>query len=1742
MSLFTKATATRSLFLLGALCSAMGLNAQQANADRSVLSMERNKVDGTPSIIQFSADAHWKAGQEQEIFSKYLGVDGVNTHMVRTYRTTTKANVTTSRYYEYYKGVKFEYGSFTVTEKDGLIHFASGNYYNTSGNPSATPTVAESVAFNKALQFVGASRYMWDDPKMEALIQSRYHRADTSYKPHGILTWVEDYSNGTGDRKMHLAWSFDIYAQLPVSRQKVFVDATDGHILHSNSMIKHTAATGWSKYSRNIPIVTAHVGSTYYLYDSTRGNGVHTLNMNNGTNYASATEFTSTANTWPVIAVDSPALDAHWGGEKVYDYWLSQQGRHSWDDLDGILLQYVHYDVNFDNAYWDGTAMTYGDGSGVASGGFSPLTCLDVTAHEIGHGVCEATANLVYASESGAMNEGLSDCWGATIENFANPFEVDAVAKQPWKIGEEIGGGSPLRSMDFPHNESNPDTYGNNDPFWVNVSGCTPTGGNDQCGVHTNSGVTNKWYYLVVMGGTGTNANGNSYNVNAIGWTSGARILYQTELALGSNATYADFRTTSIAVATTLFGACSAEVQCVTNAWYAVGVGAAFVPCTPQLGFTATTINTTEYVATTTCPASRTMNIGIKPTGTLITGGNPIVNVVAAPYSTAVAGVDYSISGGTMTFIAGDTSTHYATLTVYDNGAINDTKTLVLGFTLNAMGSTATISPLGDSVHITINNNDSAVLLGGPEYHTLNTGTAVTCNLTSAFPGTNKRSRTQWILTAAEMAAAGVRPGVPITQIGFYITSKSSTTAGFTGYAINMANTTASDVGTAFVTAGLVNVFPATTVVTNTGLDTLSFTNNFTWDGTSNVMVQVCYGANAGAYGGNDQMMGIQGGSNICAHNQSGTGTTTGCTLTWSGSGSNLSNARPVMRFKQIVPPSKIATVLGNTRTWNVRSATEVPFYNPSDTALIATVKNPTADLGCTSATLTGAGTGFTLAAFSATTNRSRKEVTINPTTNGSAVTYDATIYLTNTELAGATPSTLYMVKTEQPTDATITGANSTLLTPTLVTGTNFVGFKGTFTVMNNTRIFITDGPLCVTPATTITASGPTTFCAGGSVTLSAPVATGVTYQWQSGTTNIPGATSSSYTTGAAGNYRVIVTSGSCSGTSTATTVTVNTVGAGTISAAGGTTVCTGQSIIFTDATGGGTWSTNDATIATVDAGGAVTGIGAGNTTITYTVTNPCGTAYATQVVTVNASPVVATTTGTAIVCAGSTTALDNTTPSGAWSSASPGVATVSATGVVGGGSAGTTLISYTVSNAAGCVTSATTMVTVNAVPVATITASGPTTFCPTGSVTLSAPTGSGLSYQWQSGGADIPGATNSTYFTNTGADYTVVITNANNCSATSAVTTVTIDVSATVTPAVSIAAAPGLVLCSVPTTITFTPTPTNGGTSPTYSWNVNGTNMGSGTSFSYVPANGDHVQCVLTSNAVCRASDTGSSTVTVSIAPPSHPMVGINAIPNDTICAGVMATFAALPSFGGSTPAYVWNKNGSNVATGPAYNYVPANGDILKVTMTSNYSCRDQDTAVSAPMTLTVQTSVPNTVTVTSDHGTSIPSTGAVTFTATAANGGTSPTYQWYVNGVAVSGATNATYTTSSLGEGDVVTCGVVSSEACASPSTGYSTGLVMHWPAGITNATTGNQLMLIPNPNNGTFTIKGRLVTSDETITIQVTNMLGQEVFLTNAVVSNNTIDRTIALQQSLASGAYLVNVTTSTGKQVFHMVVNK
>lgn len=202
----------------------------------------------------------------------------------------------------------------------------------------------------------------------------------------------------------------------------------------------------------------------------------------------------------------------------TYDYFYTQHGRDSFDGAGAPLLSTVDYcpsaaSCPYKNAFWNGTRMVYGDGFPIAD---------DVDAHEMTHAVTERTANLAYYMQSGALNEAFSDIFGETVD-LTNSGGTDTPATR-WQMGEDVPGFGAIRNM------MNPNAFGDPGRVTDSLFSCSTA---DNGGVHSNSGVLNHFYALLVDGGTY-----NTYSVTGIGLTKAGKIAYRaltTYLVSGSN-------------------------------------------------------------------------------------------------------------------------------------------------------------------------------------------------------------------------------------------------------------------------------------------------------------------------------------------------------------------------------------------------------------------------------------------------------------------------------------------------------------------------------------------------------------------------------------------------------------------------------------------------------------------------------------------------------------------------------------------------------------------------------------------------------------------------------------------------------------------------------------------------------------------------------------------------------------------------------------------------------------------------------------------------------------------------------------------------------------------------------------------------------------------------------------------------------------------------------------------------------
>ncbi|MEI7661699.1 MAG: FISUMP domain-containing protein, partial [Bacteroidota bacterium] len=379
-------------------------------------------------------------------------------------------------------------------------------------------------------------------------------------------------------------------------------------------------------------------------------------------------------------------------------------------------------------------------------------------------------------------------------------------------------------------------------------------------------------------------------------------------------------------------------------------------------------------------------------------------------------------------------------------------------------------------------------------------------------------------------------------------------------------------------------------------------------------------------------------------------------------------------------------------------------------------------------------------------------------------------------------------------------------------------------------------------------------------------------------------------------------------------------------------------------------------------------------------------------------------------------------------------------------------------------------VVTVNpALAVSVSIGSSANNICAGTPVTFTATPGNGGTtpgWQWKVNAINAINANNAVYtFSPVAGDVvTCELTSSEECTtgntATSASITMTVFPNLPVSVSVS---TPVTTVCQG-APVTFTATPGNGGTTPGWQWKVNAINAisANNANYTYTPVAGDMVTCELTSSETCTSGNPATSAgITMTVNP--NLAVGVVVSPDAAaVCAGNPVTFFANPLSGGMTPAWQWkvNANNANNANNAVFTYSPVAGDLVTCEMTSSEACTIGNPATSAPVAVTVNPNLPVSVTV-STSSNIFCAGSAVTFTASPVHGGTMPAWQWKVNSINATGATNADYTYNPV-SGDVVSCVLISSETCASGSPAISNNITMTaipvLPAGITVTATAN------------------------------------------------------------------------------------
>ncbi len=382
------------------------------------------------------------------------------------------------------------FGSELVVHTNGSVVTSVNGVYLRSFRPVLDVRVEGDVAADIAVE------YVWDlidQGRINGYVAQRDEYLDLDSDPE-----LGFFNRGliSGERTpTRLAW------KLSVNGYVVYVGARGGRILEAYD--------------------TIHSAMYRELYDANNGNnlpGQLICREGQGCN-----------------PNDADAREVWNEFEEIYSYWRNTHNRDSWDGRGAKIIGTVHYSNNFKNAYWSGSQMVFGD----------DMIALDVTGHELGHGVCQSTANLTYKYQPGALNESLSDVWGAMIDSG------------DWLIGEDLPMGA-IRSMSDPNAYNQPKDMTEYRRFFFYDNG----------GVHINSGIPNYAAYLLAAGGSdqGVSVRGQGRGVVEQIW-------YRTEVTkLTSSAKFADFANAAIRACQELYGNGANECVQTENAFKATKI------------------------------------------------------------------------------------------------------------------------------------------------------------------------------------------------------------------------------------------------------------------------------------------------------------------------------------------------------------------------------------------------------------------------------------------------------------------------------------------------------------------------------------------------------------------------------------------------------------------------------------------------------------------------------------------------------------------------------------------------------------------------------------------------------------------------------------------------------------------------------------------------------------------------------------------------------------------------------------------------------------------------------------------------------------------------------------------------------------------------------------------------------------------------------------------------------------------
>jgi Zn-dependent metalloprotease len=509
---------------------------------------------------------------------------------------TDRFGITHSHFRQYHQGLPV-WGAMAITHLDsaGTALPVTANGLRRGIRVATNPTVDAASAISLATLELDARGPLGNEPTAELVVYPVTRQVNQApEKPYAKLNAADFADEVVG---YTLAWHVHTELDNPengVAHTDFILDARTGEVLKKWDSLETVASTGKgrSQYSGEVQINTwKNAAGVYEMRDTTRtyGEGLRTFDVaraevQNGAP-ATLTLYTDPDNTWgdgqnyvqggPTLNDNgqTAAVDAHYGLLATWDYYLKIHGRLGIDNKGTPTYNRVHVGNAYNNAFWTNSCfcMSYGDGSynpPATTSGFKSMASLDVSAHELSHGVMSQTAGLIYAGESGGLNEANSDIFGTMTEFWVRNGRGNTIGNTGanWMMGEDLHPSGPLRFMDKPGKDKlSPEAWY---PGINNID------------VHHSSGPMNRAFYFLAQGADAETKGGDHTSrylpagMVGIGNDKAAAIWYRAiTVYLFPSANYNAARTASLLSAADLFGTQSAEYRAVRNAFTAINVG-----------------------------------------------------------------------------------------------------------------------------------------------------------------------------------------------------------------------------------------------------------------------------------------------------------------------------------------------------------------------------------------------------------------------------------------------------------------------------------------------------------------------------------------------------------------------------------------------------------------------------------------------------------------------------------------------------------------------------------------------------------------------------------------------------------------------------------------------------------------------------------------------------------------------------------------------------------------------------------------------------------------------------------------------------------------------------------------------------------------------------------------------------------------------------------------------------------------